>query len=119
MNILEETRKVDIVQVVQGLGLKIHEHRKIVCPFHAEKIPSLYLYPNTNTYYCFGCGKYGDVIHFYAEFGQLEYKKAMHELAFHYVPGYVRKEAPPARELVPRPEIPADNLPDTKEYEYP
>ncbi|WP_373514186.1 CHC2 zinc finger domain-containing protein [Persicitalea sp.] len=118
MNILEETRKVDIVQVVQGLGLKIHEHRKILCPFHEEKTPSLYLYPNTNTYYCFGCGKHGDVIHFYAGFCQLEYKKAMHELAFHYVPGYIRRAAPPLRELAPRPEIPADNLPDTKEYEY-
>ncbi|MPR35678.1 CHC2 zinc finger domain-containing protein [Salmonirosea aquatica] len=119
INILEETRKVDIVQVVQDLGLKIQEHRKILCPFHEEKTPSLYLYPNSNTYHCFGCGRHGDVIHFYAGFTKLEYKQAMHELAFHYVPGYLRKgAAPPAHTTSPRPEIPADQLPDTKEYEY-
>ena len=119
MNILEETRKVDIVQVVQDLGIKIQEHRKILCPFHEEKTPSLYLYPNSNTYYCFGCGRHGDVIHFYAGFTKLEYKQAMHELAFQYVPGYLRKgAAPPARTTPPRPETPADQLPDTKEYQY-
>jgi DNA primase len=118
MNILEETRKIDILQVVQDVGLMIHDQRRILCPFHTEKMPSLYLYPQTNTYYCFGCGKHGDVIHFYAGLGQIEYKKAMHELAFLYVPGYIRKgAAPPKRQMV-RPEIPADHLPDTKTYEY-
>jgi DNA primase catalytic core len=118
MNILEETRNVDIVQVVKDLGLPILEHRKLLCPFHEEKTPSLYLYPQTNTYYCFGCGRHGDVIHFYAGFSQIEYKKAMHELAYQYVQGYIRKgSAPPTRPL-PRPETPADHLPDTKEYAY-
>ncbi len=116
MNILEETRKVDIVQVVRDLGLRIQEHRKLLCPFHEEKTPSLYLYPQTNTYYCFGCGRRGDVIHFYAGFCQLDYKKAMHELAFQYVPGYIRKGAAPPPRSAPRPIIPADQLPDTKEY---
>jgi DNA primase catalytic core len=118
MNLLEETRKVDIVQVVQDLGLRIQEHRKVLCPFHTENTPSLYLYLQTNTYYCFGCGKHGDVIHFYAGFCQLEYKKAMHELAFQYVPGYVRKGSAPPPRQVQRSETPADNLPDTKAYVY-
>lgn len=118
MNILEETRKVDIVQVVKDLGLTLHEHRKLLCPFHEEKTPSLYLYPQTNTYYCFGCGRHGDVIHFYAGLGQIEYKKAMHELAFLYVSGYVRKGAAPPPRTVRRPETPADHLPDTKTYAY-
>ena len=43
----------------------------------------------------------------------------MHELAFHYVPGYMRQGTPPpARATPPRPETPADQLPDTKEYAY-
>lgn len=118
MNILEETRKVDIAQVVSDLGLVIEEHRKLLCPFHTEKTPSLYLYPQTNTYYCFGCGRHGDVIHFYAGYCQLEYKKAMHELAFQYVAGYVRKGSTPPPRNAPRQITPADQLPDTKAYQY-
>ncbi|MBB5283770.1 DNA primase [Rhabdobacter roseus] len=118
MNILEEVRKVDIVRVVRDLGLALHIHRKISCPFHEEKTASLVLYPQTNTYYCFGCGRRGDVIHFYAGFTNQEYKQAMHELAYHYVPGYVRRTPPPVRNPAPRTEIPADTLPDTKEYAY-
>jgi DNA primase catalytic core len=118
MNILEEARKIDLLQVVQDLGLGLHQHRKIVCPFHEEKTPSLVLYPQTNTYYCFGCGKRGDVIHFYAAVTNQEYKAAMHELAHRYLPGYIRKGlAPPPRPLA-RPQVPADQLPDTKVYQY-
>ncbi|GAB3172200.1 CHC2 zinc finger domain-containing protein [Telluribacter humicola] len=118
MNILEEVRKVDLLRVVQDLGMEVHLHRKIVCPFHDEKTPSLVLYPQTNTYYCFGCGKRGDVIHFYAGYTQLEYKAAMHELAYQYVSGYVRRGTPPPRRTPPRPQIPADHIPDTKVYVY-
>ena len=32
------------------------------CPIHNEKTPSFYLYIETNTYHCFGCGAHGDVI---------------------------------------------------------
>lgn len=35
-----------------------------LCPFHEEKHPSFYVYPSTNSFYCFGCGKGGDVIRF-------------------------------------------------------
>lgn len=34
------------------------------CPFHEEKTPSFFIYSNTNTFNCFGCGKNGDVIDF-------------------------------------------------------
>jgi hypothetical protein len=35
-----------------------------LCPFHSEKSPSFYIYPNTNSFYCFGCQKGGDSIDF-------------------------------------------------------
>ena len=38
----------------------------ISCPFHNEKTPSLRIYTDTNTFYCFGCGMGGDVISFVA-----------------------------------------------------
>jgi putative DNA primase/helicase len=31
------------------------------CPFHHERTPSFYVYPDTNKYHCFGCGEHGDV----------------------------------------------------------
>jgi hypothetical protein len=33
-----------------------------LCPFHNEKHASFYIYPETNTFHCFGCQKNGDVI---------------------------------------------------------
>lgn len=36
----------------------------IKCPFHADDTPSCKIYPETNTFHCFGCGKTGDVIDF-------------------------------------------------------
>lgn len=33
-----------------------------LCPFHEEKHASFYVYPETNTFHCFGCQENGDVI---------------------------------------------------------
>ena len=37
---------------------------KGLCPFHSEKTPSFTVYPQDNSFYCFGCGAGGDVITF-------------------------------------------------------
>lgn len=34
------------------------------CPFHEDGSPSMYVYPKTGTYKCYGCGEYGDHIDF-------------------------------------------------------
>jgi DNA primase catalytic core len=34
------------------------------CPFHEDDKPSLKIYPQTDSFHCFGCGKSGDVIEF-------------------------------------------------------
>lgn len=50
---------------------------KGLCPFHSEKTPSFTIYPDTNSFYCFGCGKGGDPITFIKEIEHLEYTEAL------------------------------------------
>ncbi len=51
------------------------------CPFHNEKTPSFTVFPDTASYYCFGCGAGGDVITFIMKYRNLDYREAVYELA--------------------------------------
>ena len=52
-----------------------------LCPFHSEKTPSFTVFPNTETFHCFGCGAGGDVISFIMRAENLEYLGAVEFLA--------------------------------------
>ena len=52
-----------------------------LCPFHSEKTPSFFVYPQTQSFYCFGCGAGGDVITFIRRIENLEYMEAVRMLA--------------------------------------
>lgn len=52
-----------------------------LCPFHSEKTPSFTVFPNTETFHCFGCGAGGDVISFIMRAENLEYPGAIEFLA--------------------------------------
>lgn len=54
---------------------------KALCPFHSEKTPSFVIYPDNQSFYCFGCGKGGDVIRFIMEAEHLDYPEAVRFLA--------------------------------------
>lgn len=54
---------------------------KGLCPFHSERSPSFTVYPETQSYYCFGCGAGGDVIKFTMEINSLSYIEAVRFLA--------------------------------------
>lgn len=51
------------------------------CPFHNEKTPSFYVYPDTQSFYCFGCGAGGEVITFTKKIENLDYIDAVKFLA--------------------------------------
>lgn len=55
-----------------------------LCPFHNEKTPSFTVYPETQSYYCFGCGSGGDVITFIKNIENLDYIEAVRFLADKY-----------------------------------
>lgn len=51
------------------------------CPFHGEKTPSFYVNPQTNLYYCFGCGVKGNPITFLREFERMSFQEAIEYLS--------------------------------------
>lgn len=52
-----------------------------LCPFHSERTPSFTVFPNTNSFYCFGCGAGGDAITFVMRAENLDYPSAIELLA--------------------------------------
>lgn len=65
----------DIESVVSSYVNMKRRGRNLVglCPFHGEKTPSFTLYPETSSFYCFGCGAGGDVITFIKRIENLDY----------------------------------------------
>src|ERR1700730_6913200 len=62
----EVKAKVDLVKVV-GEHLRLTKRNKDfigLCPFHQEHPPSFTVHPQTQTWYCFGCQRHGDVFTF-------------------------------------------------------
>ena len=54
---------------------------KGLCPFHSERTPSFTVYPNTQSYFCFGCNAGGSVISFIERAENLDYVGAVEFLA--------------------------------------
>lgn len=52
----------DILSVLDHYGIAYKQSGKTYltnCLFHSDKTPSMVLYPETNSFYCFGCGQAG------------------------------------------------------------
>ena len=81
--IQELLSKNDIESVASSYVAFKRRGRNLVglCPFHGEKTASFNLYPETNSFYCFGCGAGGDVITFIKRIENLEYMDAVRLLA--------------------------------------
>jgi DNA primase len=52
-----------------------------LCPFHQEKTPSFSVSPVKQMYYCFGCGKGGDVFQFVMELEKSPFPEAVRAVA--------------------------------------
>ena len=75
--------KVDIESVISSsISLKRRGKNLVgLCPFHNEKTPSFTVYPESNSFYCFGCGAGGDVISFVRRMENLDYIEAVKAVA--------------------------------------
>ena len=83
-NILQEIKEKSPVEEVIApyVNLKrMGRNLKGLCPFHSEKTPSFVVYPESNSYYCFGCGAGGDSINFIRQIENLDYIEAVKRLA--------------------------------------
>ena len=52
-----------------------------LCPFHSEKTPSFVVFPENNSYHCFGCGAHGDIFTYVMRSENLEFVEALRDLA--------------------------------------
>ncbi|MCR9144906.1 MAG: DNA primase [bacterium] len=51
-----------------------------LCPFHSEKTPSFSVTPEKGLFYCFGCGKGGDLLRFVMDYEGLSFPEALETL---------------------------------------
>jgi DNA primase len=75
--------RLDVADLVgQTVALKRSGRSfKGLCPFHGEKTPSFYVFPETGTWKCFGCGEGGDLFTFVQKRDNLDFVEALQSLA--------------------------------------
>ncbi|NJM94626.1 MAG: hypothetical protein HC842_08170 [Cytophagales bacterium] len=61
MTISEIKSQLPIQAILDKHGLKMDKNKRLRCPFHEDKKPSMQVYPETNTVYCFStnCPRHG------------------------------------------------------------
>ncbi len=76
-------QQADIVRVIgEYVRLKKSgQNFSGLCPFHQEKTPSFSVSPVKQMYYCFGCGKGGDVFQFVMELEKSPFPEAVRTVA--------------------------------------
>jgi DNA primase len=85
MSVVEEVKqKIDIVEVISQYTKLTRSGRtfKGLCPFHSEKHGSFFVYPDQQSWHCFGaCGTGGDVYSFLMKKENLAFGEALRQLA--------------------------------------
>ncbi len=76
-------QKLDIVDQIGAVVAlkKSGKAFKGLCPFHGERTPSFYVFPETGTWRCFGCNEGGDLFTFVEKQQGLDFREALVFLA--------------------------------------
>jgi len=85
MTVIDEVKqKTDIVEVISQYAdlKKAGRTFRALCPFHSEKNPSFFVYPEQQSWHCFGaCNTGGDVFSFIMKKQGIDFGEALHLLA--------------------------------------
>ncbi|MEN8153191.1 MAG: DNA primase [Acidobacteriota bacterium] len=76
-------RIVTITDVISMYGIDMKpagKYYKALCPFHNEKTPSFFIKPETDTFACYGCNKFGDIFTFVQDMENIGFIDAMNML---------------------------------------
>lgn len=96
--VLARSDIVELIDVRVPLKKKGNNY-SACCPFHNEKTPSFTVSQNKQFYYCFGCGKNGNVISFLMDYDHFSFIEAIEHLANHLglqIPREVERAKPKA-----------------------
>lgn len=75
MNIQQIKDTYSMADILDRCNIRLHRGNFCTCPFHkADDTPSLKVYPKS--FYCFACGKGGDIITFVQLYNGLGFKEA-------------------------------------------
>lgn len=80
--VTEIRERTDIVELINAYTplKKAGRSFKGLCPFHQEKTPSFVVFPDSQNFHCFGCGKGGDIFNAYMELERVDFREALREL---------------------------------------
>jgi len=84
MSAIDEVKqRTDIASVIsQYVALKKAGRNLVgLCPFHGERNPSFFVYPEQQSWHCFGCNTGGDVFSFLMKKENLDFGEALRLLA--------------------------------------